>query len=125
MQFILSAKLINLISKTDRDIENWLVTLQLIYKHLNIIGMKTIYECSQSKSVKWITAIFILAMVLGVLTEMYYVSKGMNVTGAIIVSAVLNVVFLMWKRREDKEDEYSYQMNLLLYHACFFVILLL
>jgi hydrogenase/urease accessory protein HupE len=57
--------------------------------------MKTIYECSQSKSVKWITAIFILAMVLGVLTEMYHVSKGMNVTGAIIVSTVLNVVFLM------------------------------
>ena len=57
--------------------------------------MKTIYECSQSKSVKWITAIFILAMVLGVLTEMYYVSKGMNVTGAIIVSTVLNVVFLI------------------------------
>ena len=51
--------------------------------------MKTIYECSQSKMVKWITAIFILAMALGVLTEMYYVSKGMNVTGAIIVSAVL------------------------------------
>ena len=57
--------------------------------------MKTIYECSQSKSVKWITAIFILAMVLGVLTEMYHVSKGMNVTSAIIVSTVLNVVFLM------------------------------
>ena len=38
--------------------------------------MKTIYECSQSKMVKWITAIFILAMLLGVLTEIYYVSKG-------------------------------------------------
>lgn len=25
----------------------------------------------------------------------------------------------MCKRREEKEDEYSYQMNLLLYHACF------
>ncbi|MCK8623340.1 PH domain-containing protein [Prevotella sp. E13-27] len=56
--------------------------------------MKTIYECSQSKSVKWITAIFILAMVLGVLTEMYYVSKGMDVTGAIIVSATLIAVCL-------------------------------
>lgn len=54
--------------------------------------MKTIYECSQSKTVKWITAIFILAMVIGVLTEMYYVSKGMNVTGAIIVSVILLAV---------------------------------
>jgi len=54
--------------------------------------MKTIYECSQSKMVKWITAIFILAMVLGVLTEIYYVSKGMDVIGAIIVSAILLVV---------------------------------
>lgn len=54
--------------------------------------MKTIYECSQSKMVKWITAIFILVMVLGVLTEIYYVSKGMDVTVAIIVSAVLLAV---------------------------------
>ncbi|MBP1540794.1 MAG: hypothetical protein ILA25_01295 [Prevotella sp.] len=54
--------------------------------------MKTIYECSQSKMVKWITAIFILAMVLGVLTEIYYVSKGTNVTEAIIVSAILLAV---------------------------------
>ncbi len=54
--------------------------------------MKTIYECSQSKMVKWITSIFLLAMVIGVLTEMYYVSKGMDVTGAIIVSAILLIV---------------------------------
>ena len=56
------------------------------------ISMKTIYECSQSKTVKWITAIFILVMVLGVMIEIYYVSKGMNVTGAIIVSAILLAV---------------------------------
>ena len=54
--------------------------------------MKTIYECSQSKMVKWITTIFILAMALGVLTEIYYVSKGMDVTGAMIVSAILLAV---------------------------------
>lgn len=54
--------------------------------------MKTIYECSQSKMVKWITAIFIMAMIFGVLTEIYYVSKGMDVTGAIIVSAILLAV---------------------------------
>ena len=71
--------------------------------------MKTIYECSQSKSVKWITAIFIVAMVLGVLTEMYYVSKGMNVTGAIIVSAVLLAVafscFLVFPMYIITDDE--------------------
>jgi len=54
--------------------------------------MKTIYECSQSKSVKWITAIFILAMILGILAEIYFVSKGMNVTSAIIISATLLAV---------------------------------
>ena len=71
--------------------------------------MKTIYECSQSKSVKWVTAIFIVAMVLGVLTEMYYVSKGMNVTGAIIVSAVLLAVafscFLVFHMYIITDDE--------------------
>ena len=54
--------------------------------------MKTIYECSQSKGIKWFTAIFILFMIIGVMTEMYFVSKGMNVTGAIIVSSILLVV---------------------------------
>lgn len=71
--------------------------------------MKTIYECSQSKSVKWVTAIFIVAMVLGVLTEMYYVSKGMNVTGAIIVSAVLLAIafscFLVFPMYIITDDE--------------------
>ena len=53
--------------------------------------MKTIYECPQSKKIKWFTAIFILIMIFAVLLEMYYVSKGMDVTGAIIVSAILLV----------------------------------
>ena len=71
--------------------------------------MKTIYECSQSKMVKWITTIFLLAMVIGVLTEMYFVSKGMNVTGAIIVSAILLVVafscFLIFPMYIITDDE--------------------
>jgi hypothetical protein len=71
--------------------------------------MKTIYECSQSKKVKWITVIFIFAMVLGVLTEIYYVSKGMNVTGAIIVSAILLAVafscFLVFPMYIIQDDE--------------------
>ena len=54
--------------------------------------MKTIYECSQSKSVKWITAIFILVMILSILAEIYFVSQGMDVTAAIITSAILLAV---------------------------------
>ena len=54
--------------------------------------MKTIYECSQSKSVKWMTAIFILVMILSILAEIYFVSQGMDVTSAIIISAILLAV---------------------------------
>lgn len=51
--------------------------------------MKTIYECSQSKGIKWFTLIFFLVVVLAILVEIYYVSKGINVTGAIIATAIL------------------------------------
>ena len=51
--------------------------------------MKTIYECSQSKGIKWFTLFFFLIVSLAILVEIYYVSKGINVTGAIIVTAIL------------------------------------
>ena len=51
--------------------------------------MKTIYECSQSKGIKWFTLIFFLLVSFAILVEIYYVSKGINVTGAIIVTAIL------------------------------------
>lgn len=51
--------------------------------------MKTIYECSQSKGIKWVTAIFFLIIIIAILVEIYYVSKGTNVTTAIIVTAIL------------------------------------
>lgn len=51
--------------------------------------MKTIYECSQSKGIKWVTVIFFLIVSLAILVEIYYVSKGINVTAAIIVTAIL------------------------------------
>ena len=53
--------------------------------------MKTIYECSQSKGIKWFTLIFFLVVALAILVEIYYVSKGINVTNAIIVTAILLV----------------------------------
>ena len=54
--------------------------------------MKTIYECSQSKGIKWVTAIFFLLIMIAILVEVYYVSKGTNLTVAMIVIAVLLVV---------------------------------
>jgi hypothetical protein len=53
--------------------------------------MKTIYECSQSKKIKWFTAIFFFVVIFAILVEMYFVSKGINVTAAIIVTAILLV----------------------------------
>ena len=71
--------------------------------------MKTIYECSQSKSVKWITTIFILVMILSILAEIYFVSQGMDVTAAIIISATLLSVlfscFLVFPMYIIAEDE--------------------
>ena len=54
--------------------------------------MKTIYECSQSTGVKWITVIFFLIMILAILVSIYEVSKGGNNIEAIIVTAILLVV---------------------------------
>lgn len=53
--------------------------------------MKTIYECSQSKGIKWFTAIFFAIVILAILLEMYYVSKGGDLTAAIIVTVILLV----------------------------------
>lgn len=54
--------------------------------------MKTIYECSQSKGIKWMTAIFFFIIIIAVLIEVYEVSKGVNLTAALIVTAILLVV---------------------------------
>lgn len=54
--------------------------------------MKTIYECSQSKEIKWFTAIFFLLVIVAVLWDIYAVSKGTNVTEAIVVAALLLLV---------------------------------
>ena len=72
-------------------------------------SMKTIYECSQSKGVKWITVIFFLIMIFSILLSIYTVSKGVNVTEAIIVTAFLLVVtfscFLVFPMYIIAEDE--------------------
>ena len=53
--------------------------------------MKTIYESSQSKKIKWFTAIFFFVIILAILVVMYQVSKGIFVIGGIIITAVLLV----------------------------------
>ena len=54
--------------------------------------MKTIYECSQSKGIKWMTAFFFLIVVFSILALVYAVSKGMSPTLAIIFVAILLVI---------------------------------
>lgn len=49
---ILSTKLIRMIK------EMWYLCNIIQKKHLKNISMKTIYECSQSKGIKWFTLIF-------------------------------------------------------------------
>lgn len=71
--------------------------------------MKTIYECSQSKGIKWFTLIFFVIVSLAILVELYYVSKGVNVTHAIIVTAILMVAsfscFLVFPMYIIADDE--------------------
>lgn len=54
--------------------------------------MKTIYECSQSKGIKWVTVFFFLIVVFSILALVYAVSKGMSPTLAIIFVAILLVI---------------------------------
>ena len=94
------------ISKTDKKNQIIVVPLR---RQLENISMKTIYECSQSKGVKWITVIFFLIMIFSILLSIYTVSKGVNVTEAIIVTAFLLVVtfscFLVFPMYIIAEDE--------------------
>ena len=54
--------------------------------------MKTIYECSQSKVIKWFTVIFFLIVIGSVLMVIYNVSQGADPTAPILVTALLLVV---------------------------------
>lgn len=71
--------------------------------------MKTIYECSQSKGIKWLTALFFLVVILAIFVELYLISKGINVIGGIIVTIVLLVAsfscFLLFPMYIIADDE--------------------
>ena len=52
--------------------------------------MKTIYECLQSKSVKWISAIFYSVVILSVFVLMYQLSRGsLNLIIAWVIMALI------------------------------------
>ena len=53
--------------------------------------MKTIYECLQSKSVKWISAIFYSIVILSVFVMMYLVARGIYnlIIGWVIMALIL------------------------------------
>ncbi len=51
--------------------------------------MKTIYECSHSKTVKWVTAVFVVIIVAAIGAEVWYVSLGVNRIEAIVVIIIL------------------------------------
>ncbi len=57
--------------------------------------MKTIYECSQSKVIKWFTAIFFLIIIGSILFLIYQVSQGMDPTEPILVTALLLIVSVL------------------------------
>ena len=57
--------------------------------------MKTIYECSQSKVIKWFTAIFFLIIIGSVLLVIYQASRGMDPTQPILVTALLLIVSII------------------------------
>ena len=71
--------------------------------------MKTIYECSQSKGIKWVTAIFFVVMFLSILTVIYRVSNGLEVTTALVVAGLLIVssvsCFLVFPMYVIADDE--------------------
>jgi len=56
--------------------------------------MKTIYECSHSKTVKWVTAVFVVIIVAAIGAEVWYVSLGVNRIEAIVAITILQLALL-------------------------------
>lgn len=55
--------------------------------------MKTIYECSQSKGVKWFTIIFFCVIFIAILLEIIYVSRaGEHSREATVLSVALTIL---------------------------------
>ena len=56
--------------------------------------MKTIYECSHSKGIKWLTAIGVLIMVSAIMYEIWCILHGMNVWLGIAIILILVAALL-------------------------------
>ncbi|MBQ2441608.1 MAG: hypothetical protein II502_05385 [Paludibacteraceae bacterium] len=56
--------------------------------------MKTMYECSHSKAVKWMTVVFVAVTIAAIATEVWYVSMGVNHVSAIVIIIVLLLALL-------------------------------
>ncbi|MBR1879065.1 MAG: hypothetical protein IJ814_08720 [Paludibacteraceae bacterium] len=71
--------------------------------------MKTIYECSQSKGIKWLTATGLLIITSAIVYELWCVRQGMDVWLGIIVTLVLLIalvsVFFCYPQYIVADDE--------------------
>lgn len=71
--------------------------------------MKTIYECSQSKAMKWLTVVGILIIIAAIIYEIWCVQRGMDlwigITCTLILLATLLTVFIIHPQYIIADDE--------------------
>lgn len=71
--------------------------------------MKTIYECSQSKAMKWLTVVGILIIIAAIIYEIWCVQRGMDlwigITCTLILLATLLAVFIIHPQYIIADDE--------------------
>lgn len=71
--------------------------------------MKTIYECSQSKAMKWLTVVGILIIIAAIIYEIWCVQRGMDlwigITCTLILLATLLSVFMIHPQYIIADDE--------------------
>ena len=71
--------------------------------------MKTIYECSHSKAVKWWTAVFVLLLMAAIAYQVWLVARGVNYVAAtamiVLLMAVLLSCFFLYPQYIIATDE--------------------
>lgn len=71
--------------------------------------MKTIYECSQSQAMKWLTVVGILIIIAAIIYEIWCVQRGMDlwigITCTLILMATLLSVFMIHPQYIIADDE--------------------
>ena len=61
--------------------------------------MKTIYECSHSKAVKWLTVVGLLIIVAAIVYEMWCITQGFNLVSGIVVTLVLIAAMMLYSTK--------------------------